>query len=101
MKTSKIFLSILDGIVVAGLWIFSFELSLYLANKLYHSNYIQNIHHTTDFTQLTVLDIFIGINGGWATLLLGTLASWLIGRVSFEFIQAKIIQIYKKWQIVQ
>lgn len=100
MKTSKIILPILNGIFIAGLWILSFELSLYLANKLYDSNYIQNIHNTTDLTQLNILDICIGISGGTITLFVGTLAFWLIGRMFYEFIITKINQIYKKCQMV-
>ncbi len=96
MKSSKIFLSILESIIITSLGILSFELSLYLANKLYHSNYIQNIHHTADITQLSLKDILIGTDGGMLTLFIGTFAFFVIGLRIYDYIKEKINQIYKK-----
>lgn len=100
MKTSKIFLSILDITVVAGLGISSFKLALYFSNQLYHSNYIQNILNT-DWTQLNVFEILIGTDGDTLTFFVGTIALFTMGLRFFKFIESKIIQLYKKQQMVQ
>lgn len=60
----KVLLSILDGVIVAMLAIFAFKLSWYIGDKLYQTDYIQNILNSTDLNKLSTLDIFIGVDGG-------------------------------------
>ena len=86
----KALLSILNGVVVAMLVIFAFKLSLYIGNKLYQTDYIQNILNSTDFTKLSLLDVFIGTDGGMFTVIIITLVIFRITLKLYRFILTKI-----------
>jgi len=85
----KTLLSILDGVIVAMLAIFAFKLSLYIGNKLYQTDYIQNILNS-NFTKLSLLDILIGTDGGMFTVIIITLGTFIITLNLYRFILTKI-----------
>lgn len=86
----KALLSILDGVVVAMLVIFAYKSSLYIGNKLYQTDYIQNIHNSTDINKLSTLDILIGIEGVRFTVIISTLVISIITLNLYRLIRTKI-----------
>lgn len=96
----KVLLSILDGVIVAMLAIFAFKLSWYISDKLYQTDYIQNILNSTDLNKLSTLDIFIGVDGGMFTVVISTLVILIITLNLYRLIRTKIQKIIIKYTVL-